>query len=46
MKLWIKLQLWFYRILLDYKTKKIVEINKERKKYLKTNNYEILDSKK
>ena len=36
MKLWIKLQLWFYRRLLDYKTKKIVEINKEREKYLKS----------
>lgn len=35
MKLWIKLQLWFYRILLDYKTKKIVEINKEYEKHLK-----------
>ena len=30
MKLWIKLQLWFYRRILDYKTKKIIEINKER----------------
>lgn len=33
MKLWIKLQLWFYRILLDYKTKKIIESNKERENY-------------
>ena len=46
MKLWIKLQHWFYRILIDYKTKKIIEFNKEREKCLKTNNYEILDSKK
>ena len=35
MKLWIKLQHWFYRILIDYKTKKIIEFNKEREKYLK-----------
>jgi hypothetical protein len=46
MKLWIKLQHWFYRMLIDYKTKKIIEFNKEREKYLKTNNYEILDSKR
>lgn len=37
MKLWIKLQHWFYRKLIDYKTKKIIEFNKEREKYLKTN---------
>ena len=37
MKLWIKLQHWFYRMLIDYKTKKIVEFNKERENYLKTN---------
>lgn len=35
MKLWIKLQHWFYRTLIDYKTKKIVEFNKERENYLK-----------
>ena len=46
MKLWIKLQHWFYRMLIDYRTKKIIEFNKEREKYLKTNNYEILDSKR
>lgn len=34
MKLWIKLQHWFYRMLIDYKTKKIVEFNKEREKYM------------
>ena len=33
MKLWIKLQHWFYRMLIDYKTKKIIEFNKEREKY-------------
>ena len=38
MNLWIKLQHWFYRILIDYKTKKIIEFNKEREKYLKNNN--------
>ena len=37
MKLWIKLQHWFYRMLIDYKTKNIIEFNKEREKYLKTN---------
>lgn len=37
MKLWIKLQHWFYRILIDYKTKKIIEFNKERENYFKTN---------
>lgn len=43
MRLWIKIQHWFYRMLIDYKTKKIVEFNKEREKY-KTNNYvETLD---
>ena len=36
-KFWIKLQHWFYRILIDYKTKKIIEFNKEREKYFKTN---------
>lgn len=46
MKLWIKLQHWYYRMLIDYRTKKIIEFNKEREKYLKTNNYEILDSKR
>ena len=35
MKLWIKLQHWFYRMLIDYKTKKIVEFNKERENHLK-----------
>lgn len=44
MRLWIKIQHWFYRMLIDYKTKKIVEFNKERENYLKTNNYdETLD---
>lgn len=33
MKLWIKLQHWYYRMLIDYKTKKIIEFNKEREKY-------------
>lgn len=33
MKLWIKLQYCFYRMLIDYKTKKIVEFNEEREKY-------------
>ena len=37
MKLWIKLQHWFYRKLIDYRTKKFIEFNKEREKYLKTN---------
>ena len=37
MKLWIKLQHWFYRMLIDYKTKKIVEFNKEREKYYEAN---------
>ena len=41
MKLWIKLQHWFYRMLIDYKTKKIVEFNKERENYLKTNNMKL-----
>ena len=27
MKFWIKLQHWFYRMLIDYKTKKIIEFN-------------------
>lgn len=35
MKLWIKLQHWFYRILIDYKTKKIIEFGKELEKYKK-----------
>ena len=35
MKLWIKLQHWFYRMLIDYKTKKIIEFNNERENYLK-----------
>lgn len=39
MRLWIKIQHWFYRMLIDYKTKKIVEFNKEREKYLKQSNY-------
>lgn len=38
MKLWIKLQHWYYRMLIDYRTKKFIEFNKEREKYLKTNN--------
>lgn len=46
MKLWIKLQHWFYRMLIDYRTKKIIEFNKEREKYLKTNGYEVVDSKR
>jgi hypothetical protein len=34
MKLWIKLQHWYYRMLIDYKTKKITKfINEEREKY-------------
>jgi hypothetical protein len=37
MKLWIKLQHWFYRMLIDYKTKKIVEFNKEREEYYEAN---------
>ena len=41
MKFWIKLQHWFYRKLIDYKTKKIIEFNKEREKYLKTNNMKL-----
>ena len=41
MKLWIKLQHWFYRMLIDYKTKKIIEFNKERENYLKTNNMKL-----
>lgn len=35
MKLWIKLQYWFYRMLIDYKTKKIVEFNKWREKQIR-----------
>lgn len=46
MKLWIKLQHWYYRMLIDYRTKKIIEFNKEREKYLKTNRYEVVDSKR
>ena len=37
MKLWIKLQHWYYRMLIDYKTKKIIEFNKEREKYIANN---------
>lgn len=36
MKLWIKLQHWFYRKLIDYRTKKFIEFNEERENYLKT----------
>lgn len=47
MKLWIKLQHWFYRKLIDYRTKQFIEFNKERENYLKkTNNDETLDSKR
>ena len=34
MKLWIKLQHWFYRMLIDYRTKQFIEFNKEREKYM------------
>lgn len=46
MKLWIKLQHWFYRMLIDYRTKQFIKFNKERENYLKTNNYETLGSTK
>lgn len=46
MKLWIKLQHWFYRMLIDYRTKQFIKFNKERENYLKTNNYETLGSEK
>lgn len=41
MKLWIKLQHWFYRMLIDYRTKKFIEFNEERENYLKTNTMKL-----
>lgn len=36
MKLWIKLRHWFYRMLIDYKTKKLIEFDKELKAHMQT----------
>ena len=42
MKLWIKLQHWFYRKLIDYRTKKIIEFNERNvKTILKTNTMKL-----